>query len=287
MNLSTEWMKQIPFRFLRVLFLILISGQAYAQINLHTEDLPRFYQAFDSVITTADTAQQSAFIRRLYVDKASTGLQAFMQLRGGNTQTWRKFIESHQADLIQKRPQILSVLSQQAEIRKRITLFKTLYPDFRDGDIYFCVGINNSGGTIQDKTVYIGTEVAANSSPNWSVYLVLHEFTHTQQWTQRHITDLLTSEAAGQAYMKTHQNLLGKCLEEGMADFVAELVLGQSLAERHPDGYIAFGLKHEPAVWAAFQKEMNQAYDQTKGWLYAEREIAGKPVRDIGYFVGY
>lgn len=280
-------MKPTPFLFLPVLFLFLFGGQGFAQINLHTEDLPRFYQAFDSVMTTADTARQLAFIQRLYVDKASTGLREFMQLRGGNTREWRKFIEERKTDLIQKRPQILSVLSQQAEILKRVSLFKTLYPDFREGDIYFCVGINNSGGTIQDRTVYIGTEVAANSSPNWSVYLVLHEFTHTQQWTQRHINALRNSEAAGQAYMKTHQNLLGKCLEEGMADFVAELVLGETLAERNPEGYIAFGMKHEQAVWAAFQKEMNQAYDYKKGWLYAEREIEGKPVRDLGYFVGY
>jgi len=272
-----------PFPWLATLWLLVLGGKGYAQIKLHTEDLPRFYQAFDSVVATSDTSKQLALIQQLYVDKASSGLKEFMELRGGNTREWRNFIVKNQLALQEKRPHILSVLTQQPEILRRIALFKSYYPDFRDGDIYFCVGINNSGGTIQDRTVYIGTEVAANSSPDWSVYLVLHEFVHTQQWTQRHLKELQADSLAGQQYMDTHRNLLGKCLEEGMADFVAELVLGKPLSS----GYITFGLKHEQSVWKEFYKEMNQPFDHKKGWLYAERNIEGETVRDIGYFIGY
>jgi hypothetical protein len=32
---------------------------------------------------------------------------------------------------------------------------------------------------------------------------------------------------------------------------------------------------------------MQQEFDHSKGWLYAEREISGKRCRDLGYFVGY
>jgi hypothetical protein len=271
------------FPWLAALWLLILGGKGYTQIKLHTEDLPRFYQAFDSVVTTADTAKQLAFIQQLYVDKASSGLKEFMELRGGNTREWRNFIVQNQAALREKRPHILSVLTQKPEMLKRIALFKSYYPDFRDGDIYFCVGINNSGGTIRDKTVYIGTEVAASSSPNWSVYLVLHEFVHTQQWTQRHLKELLADSLAGQQYMNTHRNLLGKCLEEGMADFVAELVLGKPLS----NNYMTFGQKHEQSIWKEFHKDMHLPFDHNKGWLYAERTIEGEVIRDIGYFIGY
>jgi hypothetical protein len=92
------------------------------------------------------------------------------------------------------------VLTQEAEILKHIAQFKSYYANFREGDIYFCVGINNSGGTIRDKTVYIGTEVAATDLPDWSVYLVLHEFVHTQQWTQRHLKELLADSSKASSY---------------------------------------------------------------------------------------
>ena len=280
---------------MRLLFhlaVILISSvgiihKANGQVKLHTEDLPRFYEAFDSVMTTKDTLKQVSFIQKLYVDKASGGLKEFMKLRGGNTQSWRKFIESNKTSLFEKRPWILSVLSQEPEIRDRLALYKKFYPDFRDGEVNFCVGIGNSGGTIRDRTVYIGTEVVASKTPNWAVYMVLHEFTHTQQWTQRHVNQIINDEKFAQEYERTHQNLLGKCLEEGMADFVAELVLGQQLAELSSEGYISFGLKHEQSIWNQFQKEMNIKDDFKGGWLYSEREIDGKRMKDLGYFVGY
>ncbi|GAB4023140.1 DUF2268 domain-containing putative Zn-dependent protease [Spirosoma koreense] len=267
--------------------LLLMAFPGRAQINLHTDDLPRFYQAFDSVITTKDTAKQAVFIQKLYVDRASQGLKEFMVLRGGSTANWRAFIEKDQTALLQKRPWILSVLEQETEIRNRIALFKRIYPAFRDGDIYFCVGINNSGGTIDNRTVYIGTEVAASSQPNWAVPLVLHEFVHTQQWTQRNKDRILQSAQLEKQYTASHKQLLGKCLEEGMADFIAELVYEQPLAAVHPDGHIAFGLKHEQLIWDAFKQEMYAEFNWKGGWLYGKREIAGQQVRDLGYFVGY
>lgn len=269
--------------------LIVFSQRVTAQINLHTEDLPRFYQAFDSLLTTTDSLRQIEIIQTLYVDKASAGLKEFMKLRGGNAVEWRKFMLKEKQSLIEKRTWILSVLTQQAIIIKKLKRFKQLYPGFRDGDIYFCVGINNSGGTIYDQTVYIGTEVMASNSDDWAVFIVLHEFAHTQQWIQRNITRLKSDSVSGMEYMRTHTQLLGKCLEEGMADFVAELVNGESLAKTNPSGHTAFGLKNEPAVWNAFKKEMFLPFDNKMGWLYGTtgREINGEKVRDLGYFVGH
>src|SRR5690606_26411441 len=143
-----------------------------------------------------------------------------------------------------------------------------LYPDFRDGDIYFCVGKNNSGGTIYDNMVYIGTEVAATDSKNWALSLVLHEFTHTQQWTQRNITRLMANDSLINDYEKSHTLLLGKCIEEGMADFVSELVSGESSAKANPLGHIALGLKNEKEIKAMFVNDMFLPFEETEGWVY-------------------
>jgi hypothetical protein len=279
--------KCLLFFAVTVIFYLIINPIAKAQIVLHTDDLPRFFQAFDSVMTTADTARQAHFIKSLYVDKASPGLTQFMELRGGNTSKWRAFMEKDKTILAKKRPWILAVLDQKAEILSRISRFKEIYPDFREGDIYFCVGINNSGGTIDDRTVYIGTEVAASDQPNWAVPLVLHEFVHTQQWTQRNKARVLQNERLLSEYTASHKQLLGKCLEEGMADFIAELVYEQPLAKVNPNGHTAFGLQHEQPIWEAFKKEMYSDVDWKGGWLYAKREIDGQKVSDLGYFVGH
>ena len=268
-------------------FLLFFNLKTVAQIKLHTEDLPRFYVAFDSVMTTTDSLKQVAFIQKLYLDKASSGLKTFMELREINALELQKMIQTKKQELIEKRPWIMSVLSQQPMIEQKIERFKKLYPDFRDGDIYFCVGKNNSGGTIEDKTVFIGTEVVASNKENWAVSTVLHEFTHTQQWTQKNIIRLKSSEFLVKEYMANHTHLLGRCLEEGMADFVAELSYGESLAITNPSGHTAFGLKNEPEIWRSFQKEMFLKFDGNGGWLYGKREFNGQKVSDVGYFVGH
>ena len=274
--------------FFSTLLFLLFGQGTIAQINLHTEDLPRFYEALDSVLTTPDSIKQIEFINKFYVDKASKGLKEFMVLRGGNTIDWKKLMLKEKQSLIKKRPWILSVLKQQSLIEKKLNRFQKLYPEFRVGDIYFCVGINNSGGTIQDKTVYIGTEVIASNKKNWAVSIVLHEFTHTQQWTQRNINQLKSSESFAKEYLSTHTQLLGKCLEEGMADFVSELVNGESLAKTNPFGHTAFGLKNEAEIWDIFKKEMLLTFDSNRGWLYGvKREINGEKINDLGYFVGH
>jgi hypothetical protein len=268
-------------------FALLMSFSMNAQITLHTEDLPRFYQALDSVLTTQDTAKQLDFINKLYVEKASKGLKEYMELRGGNAVEWHKLMLKDQQGLKEKRPWIMSVINQKSIIEKKLERFKTLYPDFREGDIYFCVGINNSGGTIRDKTVYIGAEVLASDKENWALSTVLHEFTHTQQWTQRNILRFISSDSLVKDYMSSHSLLLGRCLEEGMADFVSELVNEENLAITIPSGHTAFGLKNEPTIWAMFKKEMLLPFDHNGGWLYGKREVNGEKVNDLGYFIGH
>lgn len=279
-----------------ITLLICVCHKTNGQVKLHTEDLPRFYVAFDSVMTTDDTIKQEYFIQKMYLDKASSGLNEFLDLRGGNAKAFRRFIVSNKSSLIEKKPWILSVLDQESEIRSKLAVFKNYYPNFRDGDIYFCVGIGNSGGTPYDKTVYIGTEVFANSRPNWALDFVLHEFAHTQQWAYRKPDKLpmkaqndqkLADEYAEthkeiKEYNDTHKQLLGKCIEEGMADFfVTELVLGKSLSEIYSEddpigSHTAFGLKHEQSIWDEFKKDMLLDFDYKKGWLYSWKQIDDK-----------
>jgi hypothetical protein len=280
--------KNLIFTFL--LSLLLCGQTIKAQITLHIEDLPRFYQAFDSFVTTTDSIKQVGFLNTLYVDKASQGLKFFIKMRNLKTNDWRNFILKEKQNLIEKRPLIMSVLTQQPLIESKINRFKKLYPDFRGGDIYFLVGVGNTGGTINDKTVYVGAEVVASDRKNWAVSTVLHEFTHTQQWTQRNMVRLMSSDSLVKDYMSTHTQLLGRCLEEGLADFVSELVNEENLAKTIPSGHTAFGLKNEKEIWSAFKKDMFSNFDGNTGmgWLNSgKRKINGYEQTDLGYFIGH
>lgn len=271
--------------FIFLLLLFFTKYENIGQINLHTEDLPRFYQAFDSVLTTTDSLKKINFIKTIYENKASAGLKKFMEIRWANTQEWYNLMKNQKKLLIEKRPYIMSVLAQEPIIKEKIERFKELYPKFRDGDIYFCIGKNNSGGTIYNNTVYIGAEVAAYNKPDWAVNLVLHEFAHTQQWTQRNIETLEKDTTFANKYLKSHVNLLGKCLEEGMADFVADLVYHNP--ETAPNNHTNFGLKNEKQIWELFKTQMNKPFENKDGWLYAQKEINGEKISDLGYFVGH
>ena len=267
--------------------LMVISMKMTAQINLYTEDLPRFFKTFDAVVSINDSIKQTEIIQTEYLDKASKGLKEFLQMTGVKIEDLRKSIILNKENYTNKRQWILSVLNQEQLINKKIEKFKKLYPDFRDGDIYFCIGANRTGGTINDKTVYIGAEVIANERLNWALFTVMHEFTHTQQWTQRNMVRLMSDESLVKDYMSTHTQLLGRALEEGLADFVAELVIGESIAKSNPTGHTGFGLKNEQIVWTEFKKEMFLIFDQKMGWVSGKREINGKIVEDLGYLIGH
>ena len=51
--------------FVIILFILFYGQKVSAQIKLHIEDLPRFYEAFDSVLSTTDSLKQIEYINKL------------------------------------------------------------------------------------------------------------------------------------------------------------------------------------------------------------------------------
>lgn len=96
------------------------------------------------------------------------------------------------------------------------------------------------------------------------LFLTAHELVHTQQ-------NLNNSG---------NTNLLGLCLKEGSADFIAELLLKKKVEAP----YIEYGLKNQCKIWNKFKVEMN-SYDY-QNWLSNTATIKDKPA-DLGYFIGY
>ncbi|MFT3679004.1 MAG: hypothetical protein QM791_01950 [Ferruginibacter sp.] len=257
-----------------ILFLVMITAAVglRAQYQVHVEDIPRFWKAYDLFIASTDSAEQVKIIQTEYLDKGTAGLKEFNNLRSGTAVNYRKFINNAKGRLQKIRPYTLSVLDQKAILDKKLEHFKKLYPKLKVGDVFFTIGIGNSGGTTQGSHVLIGCEVAATEKPDWAISLTLHEFVHTQQNPD------------------TSFNLLSQCIMEGAAEFIMEQVNERKISELSPRGYIAFGLMNEKETWEKFKNVMFASdSDNTFGWIYGGPgvEVAGIRKVDMGYYIGY
>ncbi|HMF71099.1 MAG TPA: hypothetical protein VK616_06470, partial [Flavitalea sp.] len=144
--------------------------------------------------------------------------------------------------------------------------------------IYFAIGALRSAGTTKSEMVLISTEMVAADSgtdaselSNWLktlfkgqtsgdiVGMNIHEYVHTQQ------------SASG-------STLLGKCLEEGSADFIAELATRQ----KNLNDYMLYGQRNESSLKRRFRFEMYRR--SSVNWLYNGEKAEHA---DLGYFMGY
>ena len=268
-------MKRVSVLMLFCLLFLLSQGQQ----KVFTSDIDNFWIAYDSIQTTKDSLKQIGFIQKLYIDKGTPGLKAFMIARGYSAKLWIELIHNYPKFWNSIRSNTFSVKSYAPEIEKSIQQFKELYPDLKDAKMYFTVGGLRSGGTTMNDMVLIGSEIATgnpstdvsefpskwlegvfkNQKADNIVALNIHEYVHTQQ--------------------KGDPNtLLGQAIKEGACDFITELVIGRLMQ----NNYIVYGRTHEAALKEHFKFEMfSQNYIN---WLYNGSTAT---VGDLGYFMGY
>jgi hypothetical protein len=261
------------------LFLIALPLATFAQSNVITADIDHFWTAYDSVRTTTDTTLQLQYIQRLYVDRGTPGLYAFIDARDYTARRWRDQINAYPKFWVSIRPNTLQVKNRVGELEAGIKKLRALYPSMRESKIYFAVGCLNSGGTTQADKVLIGTEIASadittdaselsdwhknifkTQSPAYLVLLNIHEYVHTQQ------------------DQNDGNNLLAVSIKEGAADFIAELAT--AIPNKGP--YMVYGHEHEAELKEKFKVEMHGTTPDN--WLY-NGEKSQHP--DLGYFMGY
>ncbi|MBC6993310.1 hypothetical protein QWY85_19420 [Neolewinella lacunae] len=267
-------MKKYVFYFLAFVCITTIK----AQTVFHTKDIENFYLAFDSIQATTNKEKQIDFVQKIYLDNGSLGVEYAINhsIDGGKRATakhWVDLMNNSQEHLIKIRPYFTNLSSQMKILEPKFKYFKEQYPGFKDGDVYFVMGLGMFGGRPEREgpNLFIGCELLANEKPDWAVSIVLHEYVHTLQ-------------------NQSDNALLAHCLYEGACDFVSEVINQKSLVETYPGGYVGFGHSNETAVWKQFKKfiasnEKGVYFD----WLYGVkgRNLNGEQVKDLGYFVGY
>jgi len=262
------------------LFFLFTNCNKTQKSNIYTSDITNFWKAYDSVVNETDMQKQIGLMQRLYVDKGTSGLESFIELRKFNAERLVNTINNYPKFWKSIRPNTLKVYEKEPEIKKYLQRFQKLYPTYREAKIYFTISSIRSGGTTKDSLVLIGTEIATgNSSTDVSEFpdkrlevffknqkkdnlvpFAIHEYVHTQQSTEG-------------------QNLLGQSIYEGVCDFVTELVLDIKLEHV----YLEYGRKNEDTLKKEFEKVMWG--ENWEDWLYNGNEA--ETVGDLGYFMGY
>jgi hypothetical protein len=274
---------------------LVLAAQAVAQpaepnrdpmkARLITSDIAAFWRVFDK----APLKDAADLFQREYIDAGSPGLRGFIQAR---IQSGR-----HLAAIVAMRPRYFAAirestlaLDQKPELKEAIQAsfrrMKELYPDAIFPDVYFLIGSLNSGGTTSSRGLLIGVEMSARGDDtpvdelsNWEravvgtianlPNMVAHELIHIEQ---RH-----ASAPGGNRGAST---LLAKALEEGGADFLGEMISGETINRVQR----VYGDEREQALWTEFSAAMRGT--DTTHWMYQGDSSKDRPA-DLGYYVGF
>jgi hypothetical protein len=244
-----------------------------ADMTIHTEDVDRFYEVF----ATRDEAGFTRRLRREYLQAGSPGLQKFRR-RIGSASALARTVRGSEGYYGRLQAELATVHTLGPKLREVYAGMQAIAPDAVFPDIYLLIGRFTSGGTIADEGILLGgelfgrtEEVDGASLPDWLdegmkpvteiEAIVAHELVHYQQ-------DF------------SDYDRLAQVLEEGSADYFAELLAGRHINAAAHD----WGRSHEERVKREFCPTRHA--ESAGRWLYAPSTEAGVP-KDLGYFVGY
>ena len=287
-NEKSKW-RSMNQRIIQIFFclfcLSILSCQPAPQSqSIVTSDIDHFWEAYDKIIASKDSAEQYQYLQSLFLDKGSPGLKAFMEARGYTPASYIEVINSYPLFWSSIRENTYEAKSYAKALELEVAKIEKLYPDLKPAKVYFTIGALMSNGTTMDSLVLFGAELALadentvtkefpdtrghlrpyfDGNPIKQItFLASHEFVHTQQ------------------KITVGNHLLPQCVIEGVAEFVAV----KARKKPSPTPAISYGEANTDQVRHRFQKEMFSPY--TNNWLYNSFENEFE-TRDMGYYIGY
>jgi hypothetical protein len=158
---------------------------------------------------------------------------------------------------------------------------KSLYAAASFPDIYFIIGAFTSGGTVTNRGLLLGVNQASNDSK-----VPLNELSSRQRTRVNDIKvlpNLLGHELIHfqQGGMKGDTTTLSYAIKEGMADFIGELISGNTA---NPVLF-SWAKGKEKQIWSKFTKDMY--YDRYSNWIANSQQATADNPPDQGYWIGY
>lgn|SRR5262249_10865769 len=268
-------------RFLPFLLAVAAFAQSSPRVELVTTDIANFWKAYDA----AEPGRRQDAFAQLYFKPATPGLRDFIRLRIDSAEKLAAEVDYYKKFYATVRPYTLQVESQRAAILKQLDRYAELFPEAKFPTVYFVIGRLTSGGTTSDRGLLIGTEVwslapdvdtseinpsfrRAMGSIDKLPLIVLHELTHTQ----------VKGNAMNSAPVP---QLLARCVKEGAADFMTELVTSSSINAHSKEWADA---RHDE-LFKRFQSDLAAKPNDASHWLYNYSSSGDEPA-DLGYWIG-
>lgn len=252
--------------------------------NVITADITNFWNAFDQIVATQDSARQYALLDSLYFQKGTVGLEGIRQARNYTPEDYVQSINNYPQFWSSIRKNTLKAKDFSAELESGIEKFRAIYPDLSPAKIYFTIGAFRTGGTTIDSLVLIGAEISmADSSTVTSEFPenLSHLESHFATNPSKHLMFLNVHEYVHTQQNPRYFNILSLTLYEGVAEFVAATALGLP----SPNPQIEFGKANAARIREVYETEMfypNNLYKWLDGSTPNEFGM-----RDLGYYVGY
>ncbi len=254
--------------------------------NVLTIDIDHFWEAFDNLKNCKTFADSVNSFQKLYLDRATDGLIDFIRVREFQAEKYVKLVAKYPKFYKSLRKNTFEVKKSEQTIEAVFSKFKEIYPNFKPFKVCFAMGIMNTGGTISNNFVLIGTEITTSTKQMDLSEFENNEYRKTFEGSedlQPKIKSLVAHECVHTQQAKTIDpnaikcELLYRTLREGSADFIAELVSGNLKTN-------VYGDKNEKQIWTDFKNEL--CNENSNNWLYNSSTVKDKPA-DLGYFVGY
>ena len=254
--------------------------------NVLTIDIDHFWEAFDNLKNCKTFADSVNSFQQLYLDRATDGLIDFIRVREFQAEKFVKLVAKYPKFYKSLRKNTFEVKKSEQTIEAVFSKFKEIYPNFKPFKVCFAIGIMNTGGTISNNFVLIGTEITTSTKQMDLSEFENNEYRKTFEGSedlQTKIKSLVAHECVHTQQAKTIDpnaikcELLYRVLREGSADFIAELVSGNLKSNEYGD-------KNEKQIWTDFKNEL--CNENSNNWLYNSSTVKNKPA-DLGYFVGY
>ncbi len=244
-----------------------------------TKDIHHFWEAYDLSEKKPNNARE--IYKEYYFDKASDGMKDYVGSKISSINYFIKHIESRPKLYRSIRANTLKVDDHRKEIQQSFKNFKAIYQEAKFPDVYFVIGAFTSGGTVSSAGLLIGTNQMSDgknvnteeltfrekmlmNKSKFLPHVVAHELIHFQQ-----------------NEMKRDTITLGYAIKEGMADFLGELISGETANRKIFDWTIG----KEKQIWADFEKDMY--FNRYSNWIANSGSASKDSYPDLGYWIGY
>jgi hypothetical protein len=247
--------------------------------NIVTKDIHNFWKAYD--LSQKDTANSHKIYENYYFDEASDGMEDYMGSKVSSINYFIKHIQSHPKLYKTIRANTFKVDAYKVEIQKSFENFKEIYKEAKFPDVYFVIGAFTSGGTVSTSGLLIGTNQMSDGENvnteelDFSTKLLMNK--------SKYIPNIVSHELIHfqQDGMKKDTITLGYAIKEGMADFIGELISGDTANRK----IFEWTKGKEKQIWADFKKDMY--YDRYSNWIANYNEASKDSYPDLGYWIGY